>query len=101
HLKLKCHIRIIIFLNPLLSTTDGRFLRAWLPASSLAKKRSLRGLKTHAFPAEVAAFRFKDLVSCLSYSLICQMSGRSLMLLVNGFRIIWDNSNPPCWYNRI
>src|SRR5699024_11936677 len=45
-------------------------------ASSLLarKKRSLRGLKTHAFPAGVAAFHFKQLVSCLSYSLICQLS---------------------------
>jgi len=42
-------------LKLLISTEGGRFPRAWLePPHSL---RSLRGLKAHAIPAGVAAFR--------------------------------------------
>jgi len=46
---------LVVRNKPLISTTGGRFPRAWLePPRSL---RSLWGLKAHAIPAGVAAFR--------------------------------------------
>jgi len=53
--------RFVYVLKPLISTAGGRFPRAWLePPHSLC---SLRGLKTHAIPAGVAAFRSNQQVS--------------------------------------